>query len=142
VPVRWVLIRDARGLFAPQALLCTDIQVAPEQVVAWFVRRWQLAVIFEAARCHLGVETQRQWSEQAIRRTTPALLGLFSLVTVVTHQHVSQTPLRAQAAAWYPKAQGRGLLGFLVAAGEAALLRTAPPSLLPAGQGTERLPLL
>ena len=35
----------------------------------------------------------------------PALLGLFSLVTLVTHQHGSQAPLRAQQAAWYPKAQ-------------------------------------
>lgn len=105
VPVRWVLIRDARGLFATQALLCTDLQVAPEQIVAWFVRRWQLEVTFEEARRHLGVETQRQWSERAIRRTTPALLGLFSLVTLVTHQHVSQTPLRARQAAWYHKAQ-------------------------------------
>jgi DDE superfamily endonuclease len=105
VPVRWVLIRDARGLFATQALLCTALQVAPEQVIAWFVRRWQLEVTFEEARRHLGVETQRQWSERAIRRTTPALLGLFSLVTLVTHQHVSQAPLRARQAAWYRKAQ-------------------------------------
>ena len=105
VPVRWVLIRDPRGTFATQALLCTDVPVAPEQILAWFVRRWQLAVTLEEARRHLGVETQRQWSELAIRRTTPGLLGLFSLVTLVTHQRVSQAPLRAQQAAWYPKAQ-------------------------------------
>jgi hypothetical protein len=28
------------------------------------------------------VETQRQWSDRAIARTTPALLGLYSLVTL------------------------------------------------------------
>jgi hypothetical protein len=105
VPVRWVLIRDPRGTFATQALLCTDLQVAPEQILAWFVRRWQVEVTFEEVRRHLGVETQRQWSERAIRRTTPALLGLFSLVTVVTQQSVSQAPLRAQQAAWYQKTQ-------------------------------------
>jgi hypothetical protein len=105
VPLRWVLIRDPHGRFDPQALLCTDLAVAPEQIVAWFVRRWQLEVTFEEARRHLGVETQRQWSEWAIRRTTPALLGLFSLVTLFTHQYVSRMPVRIRQAAWYPKAQ-------------------------------------
>jgi hypothetical protein len=62
-------------------------------------------VTFEEVRRHLGVETQRQWSELAIRRTTPALLGLFSLVTLVTQQYVSRTPVRARQAAWYQKPQ-------------------------------------
>ena len=66
VPIRWVLIRDPRGEFTTQALLCTDLDATPEQIVAWFVLRWQLEV-----RDHLGVETQRQWSELAIRRVTP-----------------------------------------------------------------------
>ena len=50
------------------------------------MRRWQLEVTYEEARAHLGVETQRQWSERAILRTTPALLGLFALVTLLAHQ--------------------------------------------------------
>ena len=105
MPVRWVLIRDPHGRFDTQALLCTDLDVAPEQILAWFVRRWQLAVTFEEARRHLGVETQRQWSELAIRRTTPVLLGLFSLVTLFTHQHASRRPIRVRQAAWYQKPQ-------------------------------------
>jgi hypothetical protein len=105
VPLRWVLIRDPHGQFATQALLCTDRDVAPAQLLAWFVRRWQLEVTFEEARRHLGVETQRQWSELAIRRTTPALLGLFSLVTLLAHQQLSRRPVRVRQAAWYHKAQ-------------------------------------
>jgi hypothetical protein len=81
VPIRWVPIRDPLGQFEAQALLCTDLAVTPEQIVAWFVLRWQVEVTFEESRRHLGVETQRQWSDLAILRTTPALLGLFSLVT-------------------------------------------------------------
>ena len=42
VPLRWVLIRDPRGEFPTQALLCTDLDAPPEQIVAWFVLRWQL----------------------------------------------------------------------------------------------------
>ena len=105
VPLRWVLIRDPQGHFATQALLCTDPAVAPAQILAWFVRRWQLEVTFEEARRHLGLETQRQWSELAIRRTTPALLGLFSLVTLFTQQYARWTPVRVRRVAWYPKPQ-------------------------------------
>jgi hypothetical protein len=86
VPIRWVLIRDPEGGFEPQALLCTDLQAYPElRIVSWYVMRWQLEVTFQEARRHLGFETQRQWSEMAIRRTTPALLGLFSLIALFAH---------------------------------------------------------
>ncbi len=83
VPLRWVLIRDPQGQFPTQALLCTDPAAEPAHVLNWFVRRWQLEVTCEEARRHLGVETQRQWSDLAIARTTPGLLGLFSLVTLL-----------------------------------------------------------
>ncbi len=104
VPLRWVLIRDVLGEFEPQALLSTDQQVLAAQIVEWFVLRWQVEVTFEEARAHLGVETQRQWSDLAIVRTTPALLGLFSLITVFAHQLLQGQELAARQAAWYQKA--------------------------------------
>ena len=91
VPLRWVLIRDPAGTFEPQALLSTDLARAP-QIVEWFVLRWQLEVTFQEARAHLGIETQRQWSDLAILRTTPALLGLFSLVTLFAYQLLKARP--------------------------------------------------
>jgi hypothetical protein len=104
VPLRWVLIRDPQGAFATQALLCTDLHADPERIVSWFVLRWKLEVTFQEVRRHLGVETQRQWSELAIRRTTPALLGLFSLVTLLAHHRMGQTARAVRQAAWYHKA--------------------------------------
>jgi hypothetical protein len=103
VPIRWVLIRDAQGKFEPQALLSTDQSLSAQQIVEWFVLRWQLEVTFEESRAHLGVETQRQWSDLAILRTTPALLGLFSLVTVFAHQMLQGQELPVRQAAWYAK---------------------------------------
>jgi hypothetical protein len=103
VPLRWVLIRDPQGTFATQALLCTDLAVAPAQILAWFVQRWQLEVTFEEARRHLGLETQRQWSAAAIRRTTPALLGLFSLITLLTHRTLPAPVSIVRHATWYHK---------------------------------------
>lgn len=103
VPIRWVLIRDPQGVYDPIALLATNPNATPHQIVAWFVRRWSVEVTFEEARRHLGVESQRQWSDLAIQRSTPSLLGLFSWVTLVAHHlHQSQS-LPVQQAAWYTK---------------------------------------
>jgi len=103
VPIRWVLIRDPQGKFATQALLCTDLEATPLQILSWFVLRWQMEVTFQAARAHLGVETQRQWSPRAIARTTPALLGLFSVVTLLAHKQMTTGTVPLQQAAWYAK---------------------------------------
>jgi hypothetical protein len=103
VPIRWVLIRDPAGKFDPQALLCTDLTAEAAQILTWFVLRWQMEVTQEEVRRHLGVETQRQWSELAIRRTTPALLGLFALVTLLAHAPMMADPPPVRHAAWYPK---------------------------------------
>jgi hypothetical protein len=104
VPVRWVLIRDPEGEFKTQALLCTDLDADPKKILRWFVTRWQLEVTFQEMRRHLGFETQRQWSDMAIGRTTPALLGLFSLVALFAHQRIREAAgvFRRQAA-WYHK---------------------------------------
>jgi hypothetical protein len=103
LPIRWVLIRDPKAKFKTRALLCTGLETEPEQIVAWFVRRWQVEVTFQEVRAHLGVETQRQWSDLAIARTTPALLGLFSLVTLLAHHSTTQQTLPVRQAAWYIK---------------------------------------
>ena len=103
VLIRWVLIRDPQGTFAPQALLCTDPAADPNQILEWFVLRWQLEVTFREVRTHLGVETQRQWSDQAIARTTPALLGLFSWTTLAAHALQKGHPMTQRRAAWYDK---------------------------------------
>jgi hypothetical protein len=104
VPICWVLIRDPQDQYDTICLLCTDQARAPEQIVEWFVMRWQVEVTFEEARRHLGVETQRQWSDNAIARTTPLLLGLFSWITLVAHLlHASGQPLIGRQSAWYAK---------------------------------------
>ena len=103
VTIRWVLIRDPQGAFDPQALLCTDPAADPTQILEWFVLRWQLEVTFQEVRTHLGVETQRQWSDLAIARTTPVLLGLFSWTTLAAHLLQQEHPITQRTAAWYDK---------------------------------------
>lgn len=108
VALRWVLVADLENAdpataLQPQALLCTDSAATAPQIVEWFVLRWQLEVTFEEARAHLGIETQRQWSNLAILRTTPALLGLFSLVTLFAHHLLQGQQPPTRQAAWYAK---------------------------------------
>ena len=103
VPIRRVLLRDPRRRFDPQALLCTSLAQDPLQIVRWFVRRWQVEVAFREVRDHLGVETQRQWSDRAIARTTPCLLGLFSVVALLAARLSRHARLQVSAAAWHRK---------------------------------------
>lgn len=103
VPIRWLLIRDPLGELEPQALLCTDPEIVPEQIITWFVLRLRLEVTFQEVRAHLGVETQRQWSDLAIARTTPALFGLFSLVTLAAHELYQEQVFWPRRNAWYCK---------------------------------------
>lgn len=110
VPLRFVLVRPLKkqgkrptATFEPQAFLCTDLQASPVQIVEWYIQRWPLEVTFEEARAHLGLETQRQWNGKAIERTTPLLLGLYSLVALVGQWASAKGELKARQAAWYPK---------------------------------------
>ena len=103
VALRWVLIRDPKGRFEPQALLSTNPDLPAAQIISAFVRRWAMEVTFQEARAHLGVEGQRQWNDLAIARTTPVRLALFSLVALLVQRRPEwQTSVRQ--AAWYQKA--------------------------------------
>jgi hypothetical protein len=100
LPIRWVLLRDPAGKLPPTAPCCTAPTAEATRVVAWFVARGNIEVTFEEARAHLGIETQRQWRTRATGRTTPCLLGLFSLVVVLANVlHPVELPTRQ--AAWY-----------------------------------------
>ena len=103
VPLRWVLVRDPEGEFRPQAFLCTDLDADPADILRWLVRRWATEVTFAGTRRHLGVETRRQWSDEAVARTTPALLGLYSLVALWADELRETRALAPRSAGWYAK---------------------------------------
>ena len=103
VPVRWVVIRDPKEEFETQALLCTDLDADPERIISWFVKRWQMEATFQEVRQRLGFETQRHWSKRAIQRTAPALLGLYSVVTLLANQYMAKGGGSVRRTAWYDK---------------------------------------
>jgi DDE superfamily endonuclease len=101
--IRWVLVRLDPQTPHAQAFLCTDVSASPVQILQWMMLRWNIEVTFEEVRAHLGVESQRQWSALAIVRTTPALLGLFSLVVLMAHAGSAGHALPLRQSAWYTK---------------------------------------
>jgi hypothetical protein len=101
-PIRWVLLRCPNNSFKPGAFFCSDPEVPAERIIVWFIARWNIEVTFEELRAHLGFETQRQWSDKAIERTTPCLFGIFSLVVAMAKVlHPETLPVRQSS--WYLK---------------------------------------
>jgi DDE superfamily endonuclease len=102
LPIRWALVRDPQGWLSPYALFCTDPAVDAPAILAAYLQRWNVEVTCEEARAHLGLETQRQWTTRAVGRTTPCLLGLFSVVVLLAHA-AQPGRLPTRHAAWYAK---------------------------------------
>jgi len=103
VPIRWVLVVDPEGKCRSEAFFSTDIELLPTKIVEYYVLRWNVEVTFEESRRHLGIETQRQWSDKAIQRTTPVLFGLYSIVCLIALRLSKSKELIPQATAWYQK---------------------------------------
>jgi hypothetical protein len=104
LPIRWVLTRDPLGKrprhppFFPPTLPRRQNRSS-----AMRMKRWSLEVTFEEGRAHLGIETQRQWSDLAIGRSTPLLFGLYSLVTLFGQALHPDGHIPVTQAAWYHK---------------------------------------
>lgn len=103
LPIRWVLVLDPEGELDPVPLMSTDLTISPEKIITFYIQRWNLEVTFEEVREHLGVETQRQWSDKAIARTTPILLSLYTIVCLIANRLQTERPIDVAQTAWYEK---------------------------------------
>lgn len=75
------------------------------QILTWFIQRWQLETTVEEARAHLGLETPRQWNDRSVSRTTPALLGLYSMVPLIATRLLGNKEAPVRMTTWYQKQQ-------------------------------------
>jgi hypothetical protein len=67
------------------------------------MKRWSLDVTFEEGRAHMGIETQRHWSDLATERSTPLLFGLYSLVALFGRALHPEGQVSVAQTAWYRK---------------------------------------
>jgi hypothetical protein len=103
VAIRWVLVIDPEGKCKPEAFFSTDTELSAVSIVEYYVLRWNVDVTFEESRRHLGIETQRQWSDKAIERSTPILFGLYSIVCLIAYRLSKSKDLTPQSTSWYQK---------------------------------------
>lgn len=104
LPLRIVLVKTPGGKNSAETFFSTDVNDEPTQIINRFVFRWNIEVTFEETRAHLGVETQRQWSDKAIQRATPLLMGLYSLLTLTAlRMHETKKLIVHETTSWYDK---------------------------------------
>lgn len=101
-----MVIRDPQGKLRTEAFFSTNIELTAQQILRWYILRWNIEVTFEELRAHLGVETQRQWSDLAIARTTPALFSVFSMVILMANRIIKDGEVPIQQYGWYKKSEG------------------------------------
>ena len=130
LPLRWVLVRQPGTQHPPRAYFSTSPSDRAQDIVACFIKRWSIETTFEESRAHLGFETQRQWSDLAIERITPCLLGLYSLVALLAHALYLDGRLMVRRCAWYAKEQatfGDALAALRQHLWEVEYFSTSPP---------------
>jgi hypothetical protein len=101
VALRYGLVGDPEGPLRLEAFCWTAVRATPVALWPGIVMRWSGAVTFEAVRAPLGGEPQRQWSAKALARTSPVLLALSSLVTLLALQLSQGRLMPVEATAWY-----------------------------------------
>jgi hypothetical protein len=138
VPIRWVLVRDPQKKFRTQAVLSTDLSLTAEEILGYYVERWQVEITFQELRQYLGIETQRQWSDPAIARTTPMIFGLYSLVALMAVGLCTADQISVHTAAWYVKEQIT--FSDALAAVRRALWRSRSFATSGAGAQSEQIP--
>lgn len=105
LPIRWVLIKDPLNEAEATVLFSTNIDHSAKRIMEIFVLRWPIEVMFEESRRHLGIETQRQWSDKGIERTTPCIFGSYSTIVLMAYKLSKETKSKIpiQGTSWYNK---------------------------------------
>ncbi len=102
-PIRWIILKSPTGEFDPIALSCTDLEMNEQEIIETFVKRWNIEVTFEEVKSHLGLKGQRNWSDKSIERTTPSIMGLYSMINLMVFESRECEKLHPQSTGWYQK---------------------------------------
>ena len=85
------------------AMIGYPLPLSAKEIIEWYVKRWNLEVTFRESRDHLGVETQRQWADRSIMRTTPLLFSMYTLIVILGHRLWDTEKITPFQTAWYNK---------------------------------------
>lgn len=106
IPVQWVFVRDETGTRRDEYYFCTQPGLfMPAEIAGYYTQRWTIEVMFQELRTHLGFETPRQRVANSVQRMAPLLLGVFSIVSVLYHRHLTRNEPTVNSRPWYDKTE-------------------------------------
>jgi hypothetical protein len=83
VEVHWVYVRDCSGTHRDEYFFTTDMTMKPQQIVECYTQRWSIETTFQECREYLQLESPRGYSYHTVRRFTPCLFGLYTMVVLL-----------------------------------------------------------
>lgn len=81
-PVQLVLVRDPEGKWRNEALLSTDLTLAPKEIITGYCRRWSVEIAFCDSKQMLGFHDPQVWCAKSVERAAPMSWFLGSLVVL------------------------------------------------------------
>ena len=78
--LRIVAVEALEGGRGMEAFYSTVVDSTAEQLLTWYSMRWSVEVTFHDSKQHLGFEEPQGWSEQAVQRTAPMAMLLYSAI--------------------------------------------------------------
>jgi len=118
-PVRVVLVRPPGAPDGYElALVSTDLDASPAELVERYSTRWSVEVCFEESRQILGVGQARNRTRKAVERTVPFGLVCLSLLVCWYAQHgrpAADVAARRARAPWYRTKRAVSLADMLTA---------------------------
>lgn len=98
--LRFVLSRDTVGDRPTRMFYCTDTKLKSREILSLFSLRWSIEVTHFDCKQHLGLEDAANRKEQAVKRTAPMAMFLYSL-TIVWYATEGHKDFQIPHRPWY-----------------------------------------
>jgi len=101
-PLRVVAVEALRGGRGQEVFYSTRHEASAEEVIGWYAMRWSIEVSFHDSKQHLGFEELQGWTRNAVERTAPVAMLLYSLI-VLWFAGEGHRQWRRLDRPWYPQ---------------------------------------
>lgn len=81
-PLRVVAVEALKGGRGREAFYSTCAGASAEQILTWYAQRWAVEVAFHDSKQYLGFEEPQGWTRNAVERTAPMAMLLYSLIVL------------------------------------------------------------
>lgn len=136
-PLRVVAIEALAGGRGREAFYSTCVAASAEQVLTWYALRWSVEVTFRDSKQHLGFEEPQGWTRQAVERTAPVGMLMYSLI-VYWYSEEGHRHYRALERPWYRSKPHESFADMLTTLRRCSL-RQSISAWAPTGPGSQKI---